>query len=234
MVDGQWWKDRELSAISHEPWPSALSHYWIYELADTLDRDGDRVSWRNRSDAFGRAGGDDIARLERHHERDELDQVLDRENQVTRARRLAALSVDEAFDAARLAVQPDRDARPDWRKGVEPLAARVLRLLLLQIARGDVVDADQAAHVVPRVLRGDAMRAPADDDAELRLVIDAADAGGNANRIPGTDHRARRLDEQERLRRQRLAPFTRVILVVESDADHLPGHHPRPQSQGRT
>src|SRR3954465_4788445 len=218
-------------------WPVSMNNFIetslalnrIGEFADAFDFHRDRVAGGERTDAFGGAGGDDVARLERHHEGDELDQVLDRKDQMSGARRLAPLAVDESFDAARVAVQAGGDARADRRKRVEALAARVLRFFLLQIARGDVVDADQAANVVPRVLAGDAVGAAADDDAELGFVIDAADAGRNANRIARTDHGARRLDEQQRLGRQRLADFTGVILVVEADTDDLRRHHRRQQ-----
>src|SRR5690348_3958355 len=136
---------------------SSLALNRIGEFADAFDFHRDRVAGGERTDAFGGAGGDDVAGLERHHEGDELDQVLDREDQVPRTRRLASLAVDESFDGARLAVQPGGDARTDRRERVEPLAARVLRFLLLQIARRDVVDADQAGDVVPRLPGGDAV-----------------------------------------------------------------------------
>ena len=110
---------------------------------------------------------------------------------------------------------------------------RVLRFLLLQIARGDVVHAGEPEDVVPRVSRGHAMRAPADDDAELGFVIDAADARRTADRIARPDHGRRRLDEQQRLGRQRLADFSRVILVVEADADDLRRPHRRQQRDAR-
>src|SRR5690349_22644346 len=84
---------------------SSLALNRIGEFADAFDLHRDRVAGGERTDAFGGAGRDDVAGLERHHEGDELDQVLDRKDQVSGAGRLAALAVDEAFDAARIAVQ---------------------------------------------------------------------------------------------------------------------------------
>ena len=56
----------------------------------------------------------------------------------------------------------------------KPLRARVLPVLLLQLARGDVVDARQAEDVlVGASPRCTLTRRLADDDAELGLVIDA-------------------------------------------------------------
>ena len=49
-----------------------------------------------RADARRRAGRDDIARLERHHERDELDQMLDPKDQLRGRRGLPPLAVDPA------------------------------------------------------------------------------------------------------------------------------------------
>src|SRR4029450_1973558 len=140
-----------------------------------------------------------------------------------RARPLPPLVVDPAFDAAGLAVEPGGDRRADRREGVEALAARVLRLFLLQIAGGHVVDAGQPEHVIPRVRRLHAMRAAPDYNAELGFVIDAADAGRDANCLAGADDGGRRLDEEERFGRQRLADLAGVILVVEADADDLRG-----------
>jgi len=74
---------------------------------------------------------------------------------------------------------------------------------------------------IPGVRRLDAVRALPDHQAEFGLVLDAADARRQANRIARTDQRRRRLEEQQRLGRQRLAHFPGVILVVEPDADHL-------------
>ena len=57
-------------------------------------------------------------------------------------------------------VEPGGDARADRREGVEPLGARVLDVLLLQLARGDVVHAREAEDVVDARLPRHAPRAP--------------------------------------------------------------------------
>ena len=56
----------------------------LNELADTLDAHRDDVAICDRTDAGRRAGRNDVAWLERHDERDELDQVFDAEDQLGR------------------------------------------------------------------------------------------------------------------------------------------------------
>src|SRR4051812_21253649 len=73
----------------------------VGERADPLDLDRHRVAGDERTDAGRRPGRDDVPGLERHDEGDELDQLIDREDQVRGVRGLAADAVDPALDAAR-------------------------------------------------------------------------------------------------------------------------------------
>src|SRR6476646_8492167 len=107
----------------------------VGQFADAFDLDGDGIPRGQRPDPLGRAGRDDVAGFERHHERDELNQVIDRKDQVLRARPLAALPVDPSFDHPRSRPEARGDARPNRCEGVEPFAARVLRFPFLQIPR---------------------------------------------------------------------------------------------------
>ena len=118
-------------------------------------------------------------------------------------------------------VDARRHARTEGREGVEALRVGVLRPLLLELAGGDVVEAGEPEHVVPRVRLAHVMRAPADHDADFRFVVDAPDPAGQQDRVARPDHRRRRLDEHQRILRQGLSLLRRVILVVEADADHL-------------
>src|SRR5260221_2148113 len=88
---------------------SVLCFHGIGEFANALDLHGHRVPGRQRADALRRAGRNDVAGLERHHERDELNEEVDRKDQVPRVRRLTPIAVHPAFDAARVAVEPGRD-----------------------------------------------------------------------------------------------------------------------------
>ena len=125
----------------------------LRKFADAFDGDRDHVAVRERPDAGRRAGGNDVARLERHDEGDVLDEVLDAEDQLRGGRRWRTCAVHPRLDRARLAVAPNGNARPDRRERVEALAARVLRFLVLEVARGDVVEARDAEDVVPGVAR---------------------------------------------------------------------------------
>src|SRR5258708_2306949 len=50
----------------------------VREFADGLDLDRHRIARHERPDPFGRAGRNDVSRLQRHHIRDVFDDVLDR------------------------------------------------------------------------------------------------------------------------------------------------------------
>src|SRR4051794_7176285 len=65
----------------------------IAQHADAFDLDFHRIAGRERPDARRRAGQDHVARLERHHGGDELDQKITRENHVSRVAVLADLAV---------------------------------------------------------------------------------------------------------------------------------------------
>ena len=78
------------------------------------------------------------------------------------------------------------NARTNRREGIEALGSRVLHFLVLNVARRDVVDAGDAEDVVPGLRSRDPMGTPADDDRELGLVVDAADAGRQLDRPPGS------------------------------------------------
>src|SRR6185369_3784041 len=120
----------------------------IAQYADAFDLDFHRVARAQRTDSRRGAGQDHVARLERHHGGDELDEKITRENHVARVAVLADLAVDARLQRERGDVELRLDAWADRREGVEAFAARELHVLLLQVARGDVVRAGEAAHVV--------------------------------------------------------------------------------------
>ena len=165
----------------------------VAERADALDLHHHAIAGHERTDARRRAGRDDVARVERQKRDDELDQLRHREDQLMRVRRLPLLAVDPALDREVGRIEPDGDARTDRRERVEALGARVLHVLGLQLARGHVVEAGDAEHVVHRVGGFDARRAAADHHRHLRLVIDAAGPRRDANRLLRADDGRRRL-----------------------------------------
>ena len=128
---------------------------------------------------------------------------------------------------ARLAVEPDRDARTDRRERVEALAPRVLRLLVLQVARRHVVHAGEAEDVVPRV------RARRRDARAGRSRRRARPRGRRGRRraaagsaSPGPITAVDGLRNSSGSAGSGLFCFRRVVLVVEADAHDL--RRPRP------
>ena len=85
------------------------------------------------------------------------------------------------FDQSR----PSGNARADRREGVEPLRPRVVPHLLLQLPRRDVVHAGDAEDVLGGALGRHAVRAAADDQAHLGLVVDAPDIRRQLDGSPG-------------------------------------------------
>src|SRR2546428_1884766 len=78
--------------------PSDFRLDGVHELADAFHPDRHGVAAGQRPDAGWRAGCDDVARLERHDERDEFDDVLDGKNQMRRRRRLPPFAVHPALN----------------------------------------------------------------------------------------------------------------------------------------
>ena len=127
------------------------SRHCIREHADPLDLDLHDVAGLQRPDAGGRAGQDHVAGHEGHDRGDELEERRRGEDHLRRASVLAHLAVHARGHAEIGRIEVGLDARPDRAERVEALAARELHVLLLQIARGDVVRAGEAAHVVAPV-----------------------------------------------------------------------------------
>ena len=116
------------------------------------------------------------------------------------------------------------DDGADGAEGVEAFAAGPLAVGLLDVAGGDVVDADVAANVGADVFVGaDLVAAAADDDAELALVVDAVGEGGHADDAVGGEERGWRLEEEERLFGDFVAELGGVVAVVAAYAEDLGG-----------
>ena len=98
---------------------------------------------------------------------------------------------------------------------------------LLKFPRRDVVHAGDAENDARGVLFPDPIRAAADDDAGFGLVIDATHARWNANRLARADDGGRRLDEDQRLGRQRLSLLGGMRAIVQPHRDDLRRQHGR-------
>ena len=155
-------------------------------------------------------------------------------DQLRGRRRLTQLAVHPRFDCrAAPPSSADRDARPDRREGVEALAARVLRFLVLQIARRHVVQAGEPEDVVPGACaaapdaRGGRSRRPARLRSRRgRRPAEPIGAPGSITAVDG-------LMNSSGSAGSGLFDFRRVILVVQPDADDLRRPHRREESSPR-
>src|SRR5262245_5218086 len=97
--------------------PPLLVLYGVGQLADAFHLHHHRVPGMQLADTRRRAGGDDVSGLERHHERDVLDQEVHREDELRRRGGLPLRAIDPRLDGARAPVEPGGNARTDGRKG---------------------------------------------------------------------------------------------------------------------
>ena len=116
---------------------------------------------------------------------------------------------------------------PRGQKRVEALAARELHVLLLQIARGDVVGAGEAEDDAAPVVAADVARGLADDDGQLPFEIDALRLRRADDRAVRSEHGGRRFQKNDRLGRRFVAELLRVLGVVAADGDDLRRRHRR-------
>src|SRR5262249_16770086 len=118
-------------------------------------------------------------------------------------------------------------------EGVEALGPRPLAVLLLEITCGHVADTRVAVDGAEHVLGRDAPHATADDDSELRLMLDALALLRKDDGRARTEDGRRGLEEEERLLRDVVAKLLGVRGVVAPDADDLRGPHRSSQVRGR-
>ena len=174
----------------------------------------------------GRAGRDDVARLERHQpatgapqRRDEKMRSAVRGGLHRLAVQLSAISI--ASCGAGLVGRHER--RAAGRGAVEHLARHPLRRRELQIARGEVVQQRVAGDVVERLPRSTLRQRRADHERDLGLVVDLVAGRGQGDLAPAGDA-ARCGTSRRRSARRRLdARLGGVRAVVQADADDLLG-----------
>jgi hypothetical protein len=169
----------------------------------------------------GVPGEDHVAGQQGHEGRDVFDQRRDAEHHLARLPRLADVAVHAGLDAHVVGVQVGLDPRPERARPVEPLRARPLIVGLLQVAERDVVPACVPEDVLERLLGTDVPRDPSDHDGQLPLVVDPAADRQQPDRVPGTDHGGRGLEEHQRLLGHLHPELGRVRCVVLPDADDL-------------
>src|SRR5438034_545822 len=212
---------------------SALAQNRVRERAETVDLDRHLVAvlqedrrLAGEADPRGRASRDQVVGLERHRQACERNHLGDREDHLCRRRILHHLAVQGAADPERLGVGNllSRDeARADGAERVDRLRPRPLAVGELQVAGADLVDADVAADGLERLTLRDIADALADDDAQLRFVVDLPSDRRKHDRLSRADERRLPLRKEDRVLGRRDALLGRMVTVVESDADDLAG-----------
>src|SRR2546426_2175047 len=208
--------------MNHE---SRIAYDRIAERTNAFHRHPYPVAGLHGTDAGRCASTNNVTGLEGHDERDELHERVDGEDELPGVRGLLPVVVHPSLDAERGPVEAHGNARSERRERVESLRARVLDVLRLQVPRGHVVHAGQPEDDVARLARGHAAGATPDHDGQLRLVVHTAHAGRDPDRVVRPDHRCCRLEEHQRLLRQRLVHLACMILVVEADRHDFRGAH---------
>src|SRR4029077_5370762 len=164
--------DSEWGKVAKRCLPLRLD-YNIAQRSNSFDHHFHRVSGNDWAYALGRAGGNQVSRHERHDLANMTDNHVERENEIPRVVLLTHDSVDSGFHPnprPRIDfVCPQRAYRTER---VEALGASELDILVLQIARGHVVNAGVAENIGTNILIGCQLVAFfSDDNAELAFVV---------------------------------------------------------------
>jgi hypothetical protein len=173
-----------------------------------------------------RAGGDDVTRDQCHDARQVGHQIGDGEDHRRGVRVLHDGAVDARLDRQVLHVRDlveQHERGPGGAERVDGLAAGPQLIGHLQIAGADVVERHHAGHVLQGAGDGDVVAGFADDDGELGFIVDL---GGDRRRTDGramADEGIGELAEEHRLGRNRLTCLSRMVVVVQTDADELLG-----------
>src|SRR5271156_1331323 len=119
----------------------------ISERTDSAHADFDHVPGRKRTHARRSAGGNEVTRLERHHLRDETDYNIKGKDHFGRVSILFPGTVHESLDRGIRQIERSFKNRAEGAEGIEAFGAGELDVELLQIARGDFVQAGVAENV---------------------------------------------------------------------------------------
>ena len=158
----------------------------VLERADALDPHLDAVPDAERADTARGAGEHHVTRDERHHAAHEAHQRVRVEQHVARTRALPDLAVDVA---SRGAGRSDRRrSPPTGRAGRSrriPWRATTARRPVCRSRAVTSLPQVKPRTFVGRLCGRRTMRPPADHHAQLALVVDPPDAGGDRDVLPG-------------------------------------------------
>src|SRR5260221_682911 len=227
------------------PMMRAISRFYsrhaVLELADLLDPELHRLAraqeaLARHADARGRAGHDEIARLQRDARGQHLDLLRDGEDHLVAVRILHQLIPDPQLEPELLRIADLgswHDPRPERTGAVEAFLAhpveveRTGRRVLLAaagIARREVVADGVAKHIVQRLRQGDILGRLADDGDQLDFPVDRFRERRQLDgRTPADDRALAGLDEVPGLLAQLLHRRARRIAVRARHLRHVVG-----------
>src|SRR5579859_716915 len=198
------------------------SAHRITQYANTGNGHFDSVARDERPHARRSACGDHVSGEQRHHAGNPANQERHGINHEGSIAGLADRAVDAGFDDKARRIEHRFDVWADGAKSVEALAARELHIALLQIARGDVVEARVAKQIRKCVVRITQLGAAApDNDGKFAFVFDLFGIFRENNGFFLTDDGSRRLQKNQRLFGYFVAEFGGVGCVIAADANNL-------------
>ncbi|GAC1312192.1 MAG: hypothetical protein NVSMB12_01710 [Acidimicrobiales bacterium] len=203
----------------------------VLEDADALDLDADRIpgpepDGRRASHAHACwcARRDDVARLEGERRGQVLDHLPTVEHQIRGRAVLAEVIVDPRPDAPPVGIADlvgGDEPRPDRTVAVPRLAHRHGGAPSLPVAHAHVVHDQVAGDHRSRPVGGDVPAAPADDHAELALVVDLLRGPGDLDGRPRAHDARRLLVEPQLVLGQVASGLGHMIPVVQADGEEL-------------
>ena len=227
-------RDRDLSGAAAHPRRdrgsglSGLRDKPIAHLAETLDLGlHDITDFKKRvgalADAAAGATAEEVAALQAQNVGGVCNLLLGREDELRGVAVLLDLAVHREPDE-QIHVVAHEGARHQERAGrgeivvalaVEPIRAQARTIgANLQIAGGNVVGRHPAGDVIERALGLDVLARLADDAGDLRLPVDLFHAARDGDVVIGAGQRARRFEEQIRMRGRFLAGEFRPLAGV--------------------
>src|ERR1700720_538875 len=107
---------------------------------------------------------------------------------------------------------------------IETLGSGPLAIFFLQVTGADIVDAGVAEYVGTNILIGcDFIAGPGHHDTEFTFMIHALRDFGTANLPAGRQQSRWRFQEDQRLNRDVVAQFRRVLTIIAAYANDLGG-----------
>src|ERR1022692_767966 len=209
---------------------SVTGHHRVGQRANALDGHRYLVSVLQRANPRRCACEQHVAREQRHHRADVLDQRGHIVQQLGGTGLLPNLAVHGRAERQVARINGCLDPRAQRAERVEPLGPGPLTIPGLQVAGGHVVGTRIAEDDAGGLSGGHLAAQPADDHRQLSLEVDPlGELHRISDRVPGAGHSSGRLEEQHRFGGRLPAHLTCVIRIVLAHRHHLARQHGRQQ-----